>query len=131
MYLGACAVRQLPAFAALTGAGAPDLPQLALSIAFALACSLVMAGIVLMLTAHFGLTKAVRFLPGAFLALLLLSPQILNAVVGQGNTFSALLKGASTMPDAYLAAGITAVGACAFYLAASAVAIKLYARRDL
>ena len=35
------------------------------------------------------------------------------------------------MPDAYLAAGITAVGACAFYLAASAVAIKLYARRDL
>ena len=64
VYLGACAVRQLPAFAALTGAGAPD-------------------------------------------------------------------QGASTMPDAYLAAGITAVGACAFYLAASAVAIKLYARRDL
>ncbi len=74
VYLGACAVRQLPAFAAMTGAGAPDLPQLALSVAFALACSLVMAGIVLMLTARFGLTKAVRFLPGAFLALLLLFP---------------------------------------------------------
>ena len=43
VYLGACAVRQLPAFAAMTGAGAPDLPQLALSVAFALACSLVMA----------------------------------------------------------------------------------------
>ena len=42
-----------------------------------------------------------------------------------------LLKGASTMPDAYLVAGITAAGACAFYLAASAVAAKLYARRDL
>ncbi len=131
VYLGACAVRQLPAFAAMTGAGAPDLPQLALSVAFALACSLVMAGIVLMLTARFGLTKAIRFLPGAFLALLLLFPQILNAVVGQGNTFSTLLKGASTMPDAYLVAGITAAGACAFYLAASAVAAKLYARRDL